>query len=146
MTWEQALAEAVPMDRAVLAQAYLPLTPEPCNVGVARKFVTSLVQESCRDCLDVAQLLTSELITNAVIHARTRLDVAVVVTTCVVVVLVHDEDVGRREIVLHERDGGRGLELVRALAATSGVTHHPGGGKTAWFTLATDIAPHGMSV
>lgn len=135
MTWEQALAEAVPADAAVLGHAHLSLAPEPSNVGVARRFVASFVQRSCSDCLDVAQLLTSELVTNAVIHARTQLEVGVVVTQRVVVVLVHDEDLGHFEVAPRERDGGRGLELVRALSASNGLTRHPDGGKTAWFTL-----------
>lgn len=136
MTWEQALAEAVPDDESVLGQDHLSLAPEPFNVGVARRFVGSFVQRSCRDAFDVAQLLTSELVTNAVIHARTQLHVTVAMTSCCLMVLVHDEDLGRREVDRHDRDGGRGLELVKALSTRSGLIHHPGGGKTAWFSLA----------
>lgn len=135
MSWREEVEQAVPAQQHVLHSAALTLAPEPANVRQARRFVCSVLSCPEGDCLDVLELLTSELVTNAVIHARTRLEVVVVLTEDLVVVLVHDEDLGRTELRTHDRDGGRGLELVGALASCSGLTYHPHGGKTAWFAL-----------
>ena len=116
------------------------LDPLPRVVPTARAFVA----EQCRDITPeqrhVVILLTSELVTNAVIHARTRMIVGITLTDHYVLVTVHDEDLGRTELPGPDRHGGRGLMLVQALADASDVEHHPGDGKTSWFRLARAAA------
>ncbi|MER8044727.1 ATP-binding protein [Streptomyces sp. NPDC094032] len=88
---------------------------------------------------DVAELLTSELVTNALIHTD---DGAVVTATVVpdqLRVEVRDFVPGlhrTRARVPHADDGthGRGLVLVQALADSWGVENH-GMGKVVWFEL-----------
>ncbi len=88
------------------------------------------------DTADVLLLLTSELVTNAVLHARTAIELGITVGERSVVVTVHDLDLTRPEQRPYaEREGGWGLGLVRALAEDSAMEHHPGDGKTAWFRL-----------
>jgi len=94
----------------------------------------------------VAVLLTSELVTNVVQHARTELTVVVNVEPSVRVE-VHDGVVATRafrEIVARPRTevpatshGGRGLGLVSALASRFGLDDEPGhwDGKILWFEL-----------
>ena len=91
---------------------------------------------------DEAALLVDELVTNAVLHAR---------TDCVVVA-EKDDDVLRVEVIDSAGDfadvqpgaerlsaeSGRGLVIVDALATTWGVEEHPEG-KSVWFTLAAEV-------
>lgn len=139
VSWQESLGEALPPGAVVRSSVELDLDPEPRNVGLARRFVAGAVADAVPelsdDSTDTLLLLTSELVTNAVVHARTPLQVGVVVTDEHVVVAVHDLDLGRREQRTHERDGGRGLAIVRALAAGAGRLPHTGGGKTAWFRV-----------
>ena len=135
VTRPDVLARALPDGAEVLLEEALTLDPEPRQVSSARRFVARTVPDLDEDTRDTLLLLVSELVTNAVVHARTELEVAVTVTRGDVVVAVHDLDLGRREQRVGERDGGRGLGLVRTLAADSGMIAHPGGGKSAWFRL-----------
>jgi anti-sigma regulatory factor (Ser/Thr protein kinase) len=48
------------------------LSPAPENVAVARRFVCSVLDGVAPDLVDTAELLTGELMTNVVIHARTE--------------------------------------------------------------------------
>lgn len=135
MAWQEALQQALPPGAVVRQSDELHLDPQPRNVGVARTYVAAQAPRLPDEDLHVLLLLTSELVTNAVVHARTEIELAVTVTDQDVVVTVHDLDLGRLEQRAHERDGGRGLGLVRDLAADSGQTVHGGGGKTSWFRL-----------
>lgn len=135
MTRPDVLARALPQGAVVQHADALTLDPEPRQVSSARRFVARSVPELDGETGDTLLLLVSELVTNAVVHARTELEVAVTVTEDDVLIAVHDLDLGRREQRVGERDGGRGLGLVRTLAADSGMVSHPDGGKTAWFRL-----------
>ena len=87
--------------------------------------------------VDCAILLTSELVTNAVRHAGTRVIVRLDTRDHRLRVEVVDA-VERRPQPRHAdllAEGGRGLELVDALAADWGVDGGPGG-KSVWFELA----------
>ena len=128
-------ARAVPADDIVESVEHVHLDPVPRDVSAAREFVrehTPLVPD---DLLDVLLLLTSELVTNAVIHARTPLEVGITVTDRSLVVTVHDEDL---DVAPQRgaREGGWGLGLVRELADDSAMEQHPAAGKTAWFRVA----------
>ncbi|HEU0104146.1 MAG TPA: ATP-binding protein [Mycobacteriales bacterium] len=136
MTWQAVLPVALPAGAVVRSTAELRLEPEPRNVGVARRFVREQVADLPDDTREALLLLTSELVTNAVVHARTQVEVAVAVTDEDVVVMVYDLDLGRREQRSYDRDGGRGLSIVRALAVETGLLPHREGGKTAWFRIS----------
>jgi anti-sigma regulatory factor (Ser/Thr protein kinase) len=130
------LDRALAQDERISVQEHLHLDPLPKDVAVARGFVAGHAPDLPEPIRDVLLLLTSELVTNAVIHARTRVEVGITVTDASVVVTVHDEDLGRTELPGLAREGGRGLKLVSALADDSALDRHPGDGKTAWFRLA----------
>jgi anti-sigma regulatory factor (Ser/Thr protein kinase) len=91
----------------------------------------------CEQTVDDATLLVSELVTNAVLHARAPVDVVVRKGRNAVRVEVFDEGVGSPQLGFHEIDAvqGRGLGLVQAVAARWGVNEDRDGGKTVWFEI-----------
>jgi phosphoserine phosphatase RsbU/P len=96
------------------------------------------------DFADDVVLLTSELCENAVLHAGTAFDLAVVADGDEVTVSVTDRGAGALELQLAEprpRYGraathGRGLSLIAQLATTWGTRHGADGQHTVWFTVA----------
>lgn len=84
--------------------------------------------------IDVVELLTSELVTNAVKHAHSTARVAVEVVGPRVRVSVTDDGPGVPATghPSPDAESGRGLELVDSLATSWGVTPHDIG-KTVWF-------------
>jgi anti-sigma regulatory factor (Ser/Thr protein kinase) len=107
------------------------------SISEGRRFVASKVSEwGCPAELDVATLLTSELLTNAVIHAHSDIGLHLHCDGERVRVEVSDES--DTEPVLLCRDiealNGRGLHLVDEMATDWGV--RPAAvGKTVWFEL-----------
>ncbi len=123
----------------VVSSHHFHLDPVPQLVGQARAFVREHAPPLPADTADVLLLLTSELVTNAVLHARTAIEVGITVAHESILVTVHDEDLARPEQRPYEsREGGWGLGLVRELAQESALDVHPGDGKTAWFRLSRD--------
>jgi sigma-B regulation protein RsbU (phosphoserine phosphatase) len=94
--------------------------------------------------VDDVVLLASELCENAVLHAGTGFDLAVVADDDEVTVAVTDRGSGALELHLAEprqRYGraathGRGLSLIARLATTWGTRHEADGRHTVWFALA----------
>ena len=142
MISSRTLAAALPAGEAVVASHTLQLEPAPRLVRTARDFVREHTPPLPTETVDVVLLLTSELVTNAVIHARTALEVGVVVSERSVLVTVHDLDLSRPEQQPYsDREGGWGLSLVTALSEESDVEQHPEGGKTAWFRVSRGDSP-----
>jgi anti-sigma regulatory factor (Ser/Thr protein kinase) len=121
-----------------------PLAPDPISARAARRFVGhTLEQWGCEGATEVALLLTTELVTNAIIHARTNLAVRIAANERRLRVAVSDtsHDPPRLRAGfpgLGER--GRGLPLVDALSSSWGVDWTVDG-KAVWFELAQDRAP-----
>lgn len=134
-TASDVLSVALPPGEVVDHVEQLDLEPLPQVVASTRRFVASRVPALDPDTHDSLVLLTSELVTNAIIHAQTPLRVGLVVSRHYVVVTVHDQDLGHTEKDPHLREGGRGLGMVEALADAWAITRDPRGGKTAWFRL-----------
>jgi anti-sigma regulatory factor (Ser/Thr protein kinase) len=123
-------------------------------VALARRFVReTLIGWGADDAIDDAVLLTSELATNAVVHARTPFEVicrAVGATGTTVQVEVVDGDTAR---VLPapgkgddpDRVSGRGLLMPIMLAVEWGVSYGVGS-KTVWFRLRTRAEPAAASI
>jgi anti-sigma regulatory factor (Ser/Thr protein kinase) len=129
---------AIPADDVVESMEHLHLDPVPRVVGMARSFIREQSPDLPDDLLDVVLLLTSELVTNAVIHARTPIELGMTVTNRSLVVTVHDEDLGHAPQRSGGREGGWGLGLVRDLAEEFEMEHHAGEGKTAWFRMSRE--------
>lgn len=118
------------------------LDPQPELVAAARAFVLEHAPPMPEETRDALVLLTSELVTNGILHAGTPLEVGLTLLDDAVVVSVHDMDTRRPEQLPYSgREGGWGLGLVAALATQSSLDPHPDGGKTSWFRLETSDLP-----
>jgi anti-sigma regulatory factor (Ser/Thr protein kinase) len=128
--------EALSDGDVALSSHRLDLEPVPRAPGDARRFVRRHVPELPEETADSLLLLTSELVSNAVLHARTPIRLDVVVSEQAVTVAVHDLDLARpqQDPYPSGREGGWGLELVSVLADAS-ATVSDADGKTAWFRL-----------
>jgi anti-sigma regulatory factor (Ser/Thr protein kinase) len=132
--------------------------PEPKAAAAARRFVRDTLQAwvvtgaaGAHGLVDDAVLLTSELVTNAVVHAGTPVQVTCRLSGGAVEVVVSDGHPGRLvpeapgcEAVPSERTGGRGLLLPAALASAWGVAYGRAS-KAVWFRLALDGASGGQA-
>lgn len=107
------------------------------SVSAARAFVAAaLAAWDVDDVGELAALLTSEVVTNVVLHARTAFRVAIELVPPDVVVEVWDASpvLPRLRLGGTERENGRGLVLIDSLAARWG-SRRDGEGKTVWFAL-----------
>ena len=113
------------------------LTADPVGVRVPRRFVRSIVDGVLdEEQLATAELLTSELVTNAVLHGRGEPVLAVEVDARRVRVAVHD-DTPAVPVVRHPGPlaaSGRGMQLIEGLAARWGV-EPDARGKDVWFEI-----------
>ncbi|MDQ1695401.1 MAG: hypothetical protein QOJ03_754 [Frankiaceae bacterium] len=74
-------------------QARLDVDPHPMAARQAREFVSATVRKwGMPEQVETVQLLTSELVTNGVLHARTTLGISVSVANAELTVEVHDHD------------------------------------------------------
>ena len=113
------------------------------SVTEARRFVLDALTNWRLDALaDTAALLTSEVVTNAVLHARTSVDVVVLRLGGGIAVEVTDGSATqpRARRATAEATTGRGMALLDQLATSWGVTVHKGG-KTVRFTVTGDRDP-----
>jgi hypothetical protein len=96
-----------------------------------------------RDVFDTVVLLTSEVVTNAVLHARSPIEVAVEIGSHLVRVHVSDQLPGLRDEANRSRHGGRGLVLVAGMASHWGISENANApGKSVWFEVARPALPH----
>lgn len=112
--------------------------PDVRAAGEARDFLrTHLEQLAVPDPpLETAILLTSELVSNALLHARTSVDLRLIRAAACVRIEVHDGN-SRRPVASAtpaDATSGRGLMLVQALSGAWGVDG-TAEGKRVWFEL-----------
>src|SRR3954466_5972327 len=119
---------------------HLELRPTPESARAARAFVAAHAGVG-DDALDVALLLASEVVKNAILHACTEFVVGVSRGADVLMVTVQDrsQDDPVQRPQEHGRPSGRGLLLVEEMASQWGV-HHDDVGKTVWFTVLDGAA------
>jgi anti-sigma regulatory factor (Ser/Thr protein kinase) len=125
------------------AARVLRLPPTARSTTQARRFVLGALAEWGLDGLrDTAALLTSELVTNSVLHARTEVEVSVVRLDDGVSIEVSDGSARTpvRRMQYDEATTGRGVELLEQLASGWDVTLHAAG-KTVRFFLSLDQDP-----
>ncbi|MDX3852031.1 SpoIIE family protein phosphatase [Streptomyces sp. AK02-01A] len=135
----------------ITARAAASFDPVGRSVATARAFVRDTLQGwGYSDIVDDAVVLTSELVTNAVIHAGTSADVLCLRTEDGVRVEVADH-YPEREVPIQgtgrsfgspDRENGRGLLLCAALASRWGV-EYTSTQKQVWFQLDLPQRPVG---
>jgi DNA-binding NarL/FixJ family response regulator len=131
---------------AVVCQASTSLAGEPRSAGEARRFVASALRPwGPGPLLETVTLLTSELVTNAIVHAGSEVDVVVRLTGEAARVEVTDRSDAppTPRASAAEDSSGRGLALVEVLARRWGTRRQASGGKTVWFEVARAGADHG---
>ena len=86
---------------------------------------------------DTAALLVSELVTNAIVHGRSAVQLRVAMLDSTIRVEVNDTSVQEPSLVPSSpsEPGGYGLPLVDSLADHWGYEVIPGEGKRVWFEL-----------
>src|SRR3954471_7445562 len=112
--------------------------------ATARRFVADEAAHLPAEVLADAELLVSELVTNAVVHGCAAITLRVEVDPPGIGVAVHDRGEDSVEVDTDRPDpgvaGGRGLLIVRALATEWGITpSDPPPGKTVWFRLGPPL-------
>lgn len=121
-----------------IAEAVNRFRPEPQSARSARKFVDETLRRwDCADELDVVTLLVSELVTNAVVHAGTDIDVGVRLLPAAIRIEVDDASGALPELrdAAESAESGRGMDLVHRMAQSWGVEQRAGGGKVVWFDV-----------
>ncbi|MFH8581422.1 ATP-binding protein [Streptomyces zaomyceticus] len=135
-------------------EATLTLPSEPASVPTARRYVAEVLTgwglDDAADFADAIRLIVSELATNAVLHTLGQSP-----TFTVDVRLEREErlHIGvtdshprrpRRLPAAVQQDNGRGMVIIRVLAAEAGgrlsVTPTADGGKTVWITVPWTVA------
>ncbi|HZG95592.1 MAG TPA: ATP-binding protein [Mycobacteriales bacterium] len=120
------------------------LPPARQSPGAARRFVSDMLRRWKFDsAVDSVELLTSELVTNAVVHAGT--DVQVVLEASDGHIHVEVIDLNRRPPVVRftpydDLQTGRGLTLLENVASAWGVDTLERG-KSVWFDVEAQQTP-----
>jgi anti-sigma regulatory factor (Ser/Thr protein kinase) len=116
------------------------LTAHPTSVGAARRFVRDVLmsRQVADGVVDTVELLTSEVVTNAIVHAQSGPQLAVTVDADVVRVAVRDLSpaVPVRRLGRLDDLSGRGVVIVEELASAWGVEVERNGSKRVWFEVA----------
>ena len=112
--------------------------PVASSAGAARRFLRHELEELevGEPPMEATVLLMNELISNAVLHARTDMELRVRTWDDVIRVEVHDGNTRQPSPSLTPSDAtsGRGLHLVESLSDRWGIDGTPDG-KVVWFEL-----------
>lgn len=97
---------------------------------------------------ELGQLVISELVSNAVRHSGTAIEIEVRLEPDRLWLCVHDEGAGMPMIVPpgSRTIGGVGLELVSRVSSAWGVTPDPRGGKDVWCVLPSGGVTNGSTL
>jgi len=117
---------------------------DPRSVAVARRHVVDVARtwDVAGDVVELAELLCSEIVTNAVVHPEWAADAVIEVSVMRdgrrLIVECRDPSKELPQVVAVPnplRENGHGMCLVATLAYDYGVDLADGGGKTVWFEL-----------
>jgi anti-sigma regulatory factor (Ser/Thr protein kinase) len=110
------------------------LPPEPSSATRARTLAREKLEASCpTDTVETIALLVTELVTNAILHARTPFVLTLESRPGHVRICVEDASNEQPAVRRYDSDAvtGRGLALVEQLASSWGVDTTPAG-KVVW--------------
>jgi anti-sigma regulatory factor (Ser/Thr protein kinase) len=131
---------ASPVGRSRDGMSTLHLEPVVESTPVARHWIASRLRDLPVDVSDCAALLTSELVTNAVLHAATPICITLHILPDRIRIDVADGNPAFPSVKEYGKDAatGRGLTLFNTLASNWGVQAVEGG-KIVWFELPVDF-------
>lgn len=118
------------------------LAAEPASAAEARRFTVDVLRQwGVSELIDTATLLVSELVTNAVLHARSASELVLRQTGGRLRVEIADASATgpTRRSYSVDAGTGRGMMLVEALAMRWG-SDRDGDGKRVWFELELPVA------
>jgi anti-sigma regulatory factor (Ser/Thr protein kinase) len=143
---EEGLA-AGPVGTTTGGMSTLNLDPVVESTPVARHWIAAHLHDLPSEVTDYAALLTSELVTNAVLHAATPLCITLHILPDRIRVDVADGNPAFPALKEYGRDAatGRGLTLFNSLASNWGV-QAVAGGKIVWFELPVEFPVSPTSV
>ena len=130
-------SESLPATGTAGFVASLVLPSAAASVAAGRRFVNEVLDELGLETHRYeAVLLTSELLTNSVLHGHGNPEVAVTWRSPELEIAITDGGrwAPRRSAVDHGATGGRGLQLLESLATRCGIRASESG-TTIWFTL-----------
>lgn len=122
----------------VLAERAAVLQPDLASAAEARRLLRAALSEADRTrWFDDGALALTEVVTNAVLHAHTPVDVRLEVSTDALRVEVQDSNPYLPRQRPHDERAtvGRGMGLVAAVTDSCGVRSVGGGGKVVWFSV-----------
>ena len=134
---DTAPAEGASTEMARTDEVMLRLWPVPESCAMARHAVRDLCADTALAKLsDDAELIASEIVTNAISHAATLITMVAVLRGRELVVTVSDDAPGLpgQPSANGDRENGRGMLVVDAVEGAWGVTRREFG-KTVWFRL-----------
>lgn len=120
-----------------LERASASLDRDLSSPRLARRFVAEVLRKwRCDDILETVEIAVSELVTNALLHAHSKVDVTVSLRSQDVRVDVVDRGSGEPRLrnPAKEEVSGRGLFIVESLTTSWGVDEGPGW-KSVWFVV-----------
>jgi CheY-like chemotaxis protein/anti-sigma regulatory factor (Ser/Thr protein kinase) len=124
--------------------ATLDVGPKVSDVGLARRFLVAHCERwGCEDVLEDAQLVVSELVTNALLHAENRCQLGIVFRSGWLRIEIRDRGSGGPEVQAADAQSehGRGLLLVSAVSSAWGVEPLEPAGKIVWAELRSGSEP-----
>lgn len=129
-----------PDENRSLATFTITLPDDAQAAGIARHFVDEHRDHLADGLVEDAQLLVSEIVTNAVLHGRPDITLAMRPRPPGLGIVVTDSGSGLPELADHQPDPtdptGRGLLILDAVASAWGVVATtPPPGKAVWFDL-----------
>jgi anti-sigma regulatory factor (Ser/Thr protein kinase) len=110
----------------------------PSEAGRARRLVASMLDGWDPDTVYAAKLITSELVTNAILHGREPIDLRVECRGDTVRVEVHDAGGGglpQRRPESRDATTGRGVALVESISTRWDTGQGPDGSTRIWAEL-----------
>ena len=117
------------------------LPPEPASAGRARALARERLTAYPDETQTTVALLVTELVTNAILHARTPMQLTMEAQPDHVRICVEDRSRERPEVRHYDADAvtGRGLALVEQLSSSWGIETNSSG-KVVWCEVAVDPA------
>jgi DNA-binding NarL/FixJ family response regulator len=131
------VASVLDVVEAVLDQRRTQLAADVRSSAGARRFMEETLRRwQCGDVLDIVNILVSELVTNAITHAKSEAEVTVLLTPTSIRIEVTDTGEGTPQAkeLVHEGTSGRGLAIVDVMSSAWGVEPRERG-KTVWFEV-----------